>query len=180
MPQLMERYLENEKERERIKKKMIEDTEYIDWLEEFSENNPHFTSDLQSEGNTDNIRNLDLLYEIIDAYARKNYIRPHKTKWGYFYILEYKGSLYKIGCSNREYEFYYCNKISETNREAISFEDVIKGRVSEEADLINLKLEKLNALLSELSAVLTEEEVQRQVTQVYKSARVYKKINGSH
>ena len=57
---------------------------------------------------------------------------------------------------------------------------MIKGRVSEEADLINLKLEKLNALLSELSAVLTEEEVQRQVTQVYKSAKVYKKINDSH
>lgn len=168
MTNFTEEYQERKRKREKTKKEIIADSEYINWLEEFTENTPHFTSDLQSEGNTENIRNLDLLYEIIDTYARKNYIQPNKTKWEYFYILEYEGNLYKIGYSNRDYTFYYCNKVSETKYKPISFSDIAKDRVTREAHLINLKLEKLNIILSELAEFLPEEEVQRKVAKVYK------------
>lgn len=168
MTELMQRYLEREKERGKAKEKITDGLDYIKWLAEFTETHLYFTTDFRNEKNTENIESLDLLYEVIDNYARSNYKYPYKTNWGYFYVLEYEGNYYKIGYENRESQFYYCHRITEENYQAISFLDVIEGKIKPDAALIDFKLKELRLILTELRRVLPEEKMQLEVAKVYR------------
>ncbi len=175
MTYLAERYLAQKEEREKRKNEITSSLDYIKWLAEYTKTHPEFTNDLQDKENAENIESLDLLYDVIDSYARDNYKYPYKTKWGYYYVLEYEGNYFKIGRLSGEYTIYYCIKTEKENYHTIDFLDIVKGKVSPETALIIFKMKKLELIISELSRVVPEEEIQRQVTNVYR-----KKINGSH
>lgn len=64
--------------RESIKNIMRSSKEYVNWLKKFTEENPSFSDDYYeivsgeySDTDKINMKNLSLLFEVIDEYAKK-------------------------------------------------------------------------------------------------------------
>ena len=163
MNKITERLIEKEKTLKKRKEKILENEEYINWLEEYTESKDIFTND---EARDENVESLEALYLIIEKYAEDNYIFPSKNTFGYYYTVKYNNMNYNIGYIAGQEVYFYCER---TNEEAtINFKDILEGKKQLSTELIKLKLNKLNLLINELSLTLPEEYLKREVSKVYK------------
>lgn len=166
MNSITERYIEREKKLKERKEKILESEDYINWLEEYTEGKNKFTSD---ESNDENVERLEALYLVIEDYAEENYVFPTKKTFGYYYTIKYNGVNYNIGFTNGQGAFFYCERTDEEN--ILDFKDILEGKKMASAELIKLKLNKLNLLINELSLMLPEERLKREVTKVYQKRK---------
>ena len=61
--------------------------------------------------------------------------------------------------------FFYCERTEEESK--IDFNDILEGKKQPSAELIKLKLDKLNLLVNELSLTFPEENLVREVIKIY-------------
>ena len=61
--------------------------------------------------------------------------------------------------------FFYCERTDEENQ--LDFKDILEEKKQPSAELIKLKLNKLNLLVNELSLIVPEENLVREVSKVY-------------
>lgn len=162
MYKITEKYIEKEKKLKKRKEKILESDEYINWLEKYTEKRNKITSD---ESNDENIESLEALYLVIEDYAEENYIFPYKTTFGNYYTFKHNDKKYNIGYMSGQEVFFYCERTEEENK--IDFKDVLEGKKQPSAELIKLKLNKLNLLINELSLTFPEENLVREVIKVY-------------
>lgn len=162
MSKIAEAYIKKEKKLKARKEKILENEEYINWLEEFTESKDKFTSD---DSHDENVESLEALYLVIENYAEENYIFPAKTTFGHYYIVKYNSFNYKIGYMEGQEVYFYCERTDEENQ--LDFKDILEGKNIPGAELIKLKLNKLNLLLYELSLTLPEERLVNEVSRVY-------------
>ena len=163
MSTISEKYIEKEKILKKRKEKILKSEDYLDWLEEYTEIKEKFTSD---DSNDENVQSLEALYLVIEEYGEENYIFPSKTPFGCYYTVKYKDTNYNIGYMTGQGIFFYCEKTNEESQ--INFKDILEGKKQLSAELIKLKLNKLNILINELSITLPEEYLKREITKVYK------------
>ena len=65
--------------------------------------------------------------------------------------------------------FFYCERTDEEN--ILDFKDIQEEKKQPRAELIKLKLNKLNLLVNELSLTLPEERIKREISKVYKKRK---------
>lgn len=76
--------------------------EYMNWLENFSIEHPSFHDDEflfidngMNKKDRLNVLDLDILYRLVELYAKKNNIKNNDDIWTY-YILKYNDNYYKL------------------------------------------------------------------------------------
>lgn len=123
-----EEYAVYEKER----RELVEKTDYINWLENFTKEHASFSDDTWlykqdeiSSGDYQNVCKLSKLFSAIEAYASKNYIAGTPCDWGEFYSIEYNQKVYEIGTVVGQGAISFCNT-EDVNKEAtvIKFEEI--------------------------------------------------------
>lgn len=112
--------LNNQELRKQQKNLLLSKEDYILWLEEFTSKYPIFSdtdwlynsTDLE-EKDQENINQISLLYEIIDTYAKANYLYPNSNQFICYYYLKVKQNYYQIGQSIiKPQPIYYCQKMN--------------------------------------------------------------------
>ena len=148
MSDLSEKYIEKEKKLKKRKERILENDEYMNWLEKYTESKHKFTYD---DSRDENVESLEALYLVIEEYAEENYVFPN------------------IGYMAGQEVFFYCERTNDDN--ILDFEDILEGKKNPRAELIKLKLKELNLIINELSLTFPEEKIKREVSKVYQKRK---------
>ena len=104
---------------DRIKREMLTDVKYMDWLVDFTLRFPKFYHDdwLYAEDSIDikdleNAKNICYLFDVINDYLSKNYIVPYKGDWDEYYLIKYNNIGFKIGVMSGQGTSFYCERVS--------------------------------------------------------------------
>ena len=156
--ELMAEEYEKYKKRKEFKDKLHLSTEYIDWLEKFTEEHEVFATDTflydedkVTEEEKENISLLPVLFEVITEFADKNYISPKRDDFEMFYNIEYKGTGYEIGLNYGQGSSNYCVRQDEPEKDAISYENIMSGVKLLSTIQAESKLEELKELIEQLA-----------------------------
>ena len=131
----IDEFLEKEKINNKKFNIMKSNTEYLIWLEKFTNKYPNFSDEdwlyhpeKISEEDLKNVNDLNILYEIIECYATENYIYPTKYKFGNSYKIKLDNKGYEIGELCGQGTIYFCNKINVENElDFIDYNNIINN-----------------------------------------------------
>lgn len=148
------------------KKKLIESDEYILWLQNFTTIYESFGDDDWiyckneiSSKDLENVGYLHLLYDIIDKYARENYISATPCPFENSYSIMFSGVGYNIRQLIGQGTFTICIRVHIDNEDNfINFEDIKSNKKCDEAVVIDEKLQELSGSIKKL---VKEENVPR-------------------
>ena len=130
-------YKATEEIKRRKKEKLLANTDYINWLINFTiKNNGSFADDTWlynpeelKKNDSEKINDLQLFYEGINDYAKSINIDPLPTKFGNEYKIKFNDTGLKIGIDMGQGAYFYCQKINIDNEnEFINFLDINKNR----------------------------------------------------
>lgn len=161
---------------ERRIKKIKENEEYIIWLDNYANTHPLFTNDqhlysrnVMEDEEKENTESLEELYKIIQKYAEDNYLAAEKDEFGFYYQITYNSNFYKIGFMDIDELIYYCSKFYPNNTEnIIDFMNILQNKKTVNTDIIGLKMQKLKIIIDELSLIMPEEAIDKEIKKMYK------------
>ena len=142
---------EKEEQNEDVKK-IIFSERYIKWLNDFTKKNGGFTendylyfNDKISDIDKENVNKLNVLYETINNYAKKNYIAETPWEYGSFYRIKYDDNGYKIGAIYGKGIMYFCYRIP-INKEDyfIDFKNILINKKENKAIIFEKYLNDLS------------------------------------
>lgn len=144
--------------RESIKNIMRSSKEYVNWLKKFTEENPSFSDDYYeivsgeySDTDKINMKNLSLLFEVIDEYAKKNYMSTRKNEYSESYNFRSDDISYNIGFFRGQGSSFFCQRIDDIEtKDFIDFDDIIKGSYTNDFEKNKNKVEKMKNNVMEL------------------------------
>lgn len=156
----MEKFWKEIEERERQKKELVEKTDYIKWLENFTKEHPSFSDDTWlyrqdeiSKEDYANVCKISRFFSAIERYADKNYISGIPYCRGQYYSIEYNGKVYEIGTIIGQGAVSFCNT-EDVDKEAtvIKFEELANpsGATRVRTALIENQLKRINDLFNNL------------------------------
>lgn len=151
----VEDYIKKQNEKEQNIKAMMSNTDYFEWLVEFTKDRDEFCDDQwlyfpEEICDTDlkNVENLSLFYEAIDGYASKNYYYPVDSEFGNSYKVKLNDLGFEIGILVGQGTIFFCKKISiENDNEFIDFNDILTNKFNPQVDIINTKLRILSDIM---------------------------------
>lgn len=132
-------------EKQKYKKRIMANNNYINWLCDFSLRHNSFTDD-EWEYNTEdipkidkeNVKYLGLLFYCIDEYAYENYINSVSSSYGVFYRIVYEGNAFEIGFKSGQGTYFFCNRVEYDNiLEFVDFNDILTGKKVENVNRKN-------------------------------------------
>ena len=145
-------------------KKIVSNTDYIDWLENFSKDNDYFRLEWirfylnntirNSKENYENIMRLPVLYAAIEKYANRNYMYAKHHEWGVYYLIRYKNFIYEIGILLRMENSYYYKRIELTDENLeeykgyIDFYDIINDKVQPKTGYIDERIQRIKEVIN--------------------------------
>lgn len=169
--EMMAEEFENHKKKKEFKNNLHLSTEYIDWLEEFTNEYECFATDsflYEEDKLTNEEKNkvylLEALYEVIADFADNNFINPEKTDFELFYNIEHNGIGYKIGFNYGQGASFYCLRLEEPKKDAIEYESLMSGVKLPRTVRAEEKLEDLKELIEKLIEEDVPEEAIHQAT----------------
>ena len=140
---ILKKSVEEYKKKQDIKKKkinkMFSNTDYVDWLINFTiMNNNCFSDDSWlycpddiTKNDSEKVNDLYLLYSGIDSYADENNINPTLTEYGNYYKIKINDIGLKIGIDVGQGAYCYCEKIDiNDNKDFIDFLDINNSKTS--------------------------------------------------
>ena len=153
-------WFEKQYEKEKIKKDFKDNihlsTDYIDWLERFTNVYNIFATDDFEENDSiteedhKNVFLLEALFEEINDYSDENYITPELADSGMSYSIEHNGIGYDIGVNYGQGTFFYCKRQEKPRKNSLEYKQLMStvklpSTVQAEFELEELKqyLEKL-------------------------------------
>lgn len=144
--------------RESIKNIMRSSKEYVDWLKKFTEENPSFSDDYYeivsgeySDTDKINMQNLSLLFEVIDEYAKENYMSTRKNEYSESYNFRSDDISYNIGFFRGQGSSFFCQRIDDIEtKDFIDFDDIIKGSYTNDFEKNKNEVEKMKNSVMEL------------------------------
>jgi len=151
-------YIEGLKVSEAKRKEMFFNTNYLKWLENFTIEHPGFSDDdwlyfpdKISQEDNEKVKNLHLLYEGIELYAKKNYIYPTECDFGGYYNIKLDNIGYEIGMLVGQGTLFFCKR-TPLNKDIIyiDFNDIISDKKQSGVDLITQQLKELSDKILEL------------------------------
>lgn len=116
-----------------VRKRIISDNSYIEWLYSFLLRNGSFTNAESvnsageiSEVDRNNIKCLDVLFECVDEYVKDNLIDMCYSNDCSFYRISYKDICFALGFYLTENRYYFCKKVDfDRQYNYIRFDDVL-------------------------------------------------------
>ena len=145
-------------EYEKRRRKLVESTDYIKWLEDFTKRYPSFSDDTWlykkdeiSKEDYANVCKISTFFSAIDLYARINYISGIPCEWGEYYSIEYNGKIYEIGTIVGQGAVSFCNT-EDVNEQTtvIKFEEItVPSEATQKRTLqIKKELDRIDELLN--------------------------------
>ncbi len=142
--------------KEQVKKDMLENTSYIDWLVHFTEEYPIFSDDdwlYNVEGITEDdlekVKNLPLLFECISSFAEKNYLTSTLEEWGEYYSIRKDDTYLNIGYNAGQGTSFYCER-TDKNANSISYYNIMNQEPMMRTMYVNHKLAKISDEIKDL------------------------------
>lgn len=152
---IIENHIEESKRRNSIINELISNTDYIDWIYEYTEKNGGFTDQTRIRNNPkipkeeqENIDKLLYFFEGITEYANENYLYPNNDN-GIYYTIIYNNISYEIGVIVGQGTVCFCTRSTKKDN-AIDFNDILKKNKPERTEIINNKLIELQNYLDSL------------------------------
>ncbi len=139
---------------------IFSDSSYIEWLSHFTIEHPkfkdcewrHFPDKLSSE-DYKKVNDLDLLFYIVDKYAKENYRYPITTNSGKFYKIKYNDVGFIIGIVGGIALGYICSRVEVDNeKDFIDFNNIIANKKCDDVEFIERQLKDLSKLIVTLHA----------------------------
>ena len=114
---MTEKLIQEQQRKDAVKKDMLENTSYIDWLVQFTEKNPIFSDndwlyneDGISKEDLERVRNLPLLFECIASFAERNYLSSNEDEWGESFLIRKDDTYMNIGYNAGQGTSFYCER----------------------------------------------------------------------
>ena len=142
--------------RERTKKYIGINNDYINWLEKYTEKCPRFTNNdiLNDKKNKsiEDIEKINLLgffYNVISKYAKENYIYEinNSDNSGY-YKIKYNNIGYEIGYMKSQKVIFFCSRIINIDNNFIDFNDILTNNKQPFTEEIDKILEELKIIIT--------------------------------
>lgn len=165
--------------KEERKAKIKANLDYANWIERYAETHPHFTNEdylfsiSDKPEDIENTKSLEAFYEIVDTYAKENYIIPETEFNRVYYKLEYNENNYSVGYIWEQEVIFFCAKsVFENKDNVMQINEIIENKKQIRASIIDLKMKRLNLLLSELKlANLNEQIIHDEVNKTYEKRK---------
>lgn len=151
-------YITKVENRMKGKEEILSNLDYMNWLQDFTAQHYSF-SDVSlldfpleiTDEDKKQIEKLELLYEIIDEYARENYIFPNEGEFDYYFHFKYKNIGYIIGVTVGQGVSCFCKR-EEINPKIlyIDFNDIVNGLKDDKAKMITAKLDDITVSIINL------------------------------
>ena len=153
MNQLVKKYIEEQKSEDEKIKRIMSNTDYIEWLEKFTEDKESFAdieykycSEQLKEIDQKNIEDLYLFYAGIERYASNNHIVPKYFDFGEFYKIKYNNFYFKIGIAYGQGNSIFCHKVTGKNLKGfINFNSILTNDSDSLNKLSNLVIAMLKS-----------------------------------
>ena len=151
----------NNTEENKIKEKTI-NSEYMIWLENFTEkinsfsdDGWHYFSDKYPEQYKDKIltedkekiNNLKNFYEFINTYFKSNYVYPICNGKRKYFCIKFNDNGYEIGCV--ETNIFFCKRVA-INDKFIDFIDIMEDKKQATTFIKKKQLKDLSSLIEKL------------------------------
>lgn len=157
MDRLIANMMEKAKRKVKFRDNLRISNDYINWLEKFTSKTGGFdtlalvyNADKFSETDRENIENLETLYEVIDEFAKKNYITSIKTELGNFYSIKHNDNGFYIGADWGQGVSFYCTRLDEVEEDALNYDDVVYNDKLPETMRKEQRLEELSLMIDKL------------------------------
>ena len=143
-------FVKKELEKERIRKQLTSNTDYVEWLLDFTKYKDSFADDdwdysieKLNEEDQSRVDNLSLFFEGIYSYARRNYIPSCGNQLGEFHQIVYNGVVLEIGYMTGQGTYFYCKRNAPQIDTAIDFIDIVNNKKQDNVDYIESSIEDL-------------------------------------
>ena len=141
------------KKNNEIKKYMLNEPYYLDWLIRFMNIYPCGFSDYdvcEDEFDNQNLQKLHLFYEIIESYVMHNYLTEFMNKNSFF--IKYNNSFFEISKKwiNGNYKISVLKASVILDKRFVDFNDVRNNKHSESFDVTNKIIQELTGKIDEL------------------------------
>ena len=160
----LEHILERGNERKKMSNNLINNDDYINWLDDFTKVHPEIiileipNINYYCGISLDEFVNISFLsdfYKLISKYARKNYIFPNAfDDYENYYVIKVYNVFYEIGViiDDEQDVNFFCRRLQENEegRYFIDFKDIKENKVRHEAFHIRKNLKKLVAVINQL------------------------------
>lgn len=141
---------------EKMNSEIGKNTNYIEWLEKYTEKYPRFTdTEFLSKNKNKNaedverINMLNSLFDVIENYAQDNYIYITKdSSDSGHYKIQYNNIGYEIGYMIGQQTLFYCNRINNPDDSYINFQDIILNKKQPHTLEINKLIEELKIIIN--------------------------------
>lgn len=157
----MYRYLAEQekryKEKKEFKNNLHFSTEYMDWLENFTNDHNVFSTDSFiyepdsiSEEDQLNVCFLEALFEEINDYSDENFINPYNTNYGQYYSIKHNGIGYDIEVDFGQGTCFYCNRLEEPRNNSLDYKHIMSSVKLPSTIRAEYKLEELTKYIEKL------------------------------
>ena len=160
----LEHILERGNERKKMSNNLINNDDYINWLDDFTKVHPEIiileipNINYYCGISLDEFVNISFLsdfYKLISKYARKNYIFPNAfDDYGNYYVIKVYNVFYEIGViiDDEQDVNFFCRRLQENEegRYFIDFKDIKENKVRHEVLHIRKNLKKLVEVINQL------------------------------
>ena len=157
MKKIVEDSIFKEKQKNERIKNLMSNTDYIKWLIEFTNNKGFsdedwlYSSEKLDDVNQEKVDDLQLFFEGIYQYARKNYIYSKTHPFGEYYQVRIGDIGLEIGYLSGQGAKFYCGRIPlEELENAIDFMDIVKNKKQDNVEYIERSLESISNMFIEL------------------------------
>ena len=149
------KYIEKENARNEEIKVMMSNTNYLEWLTQFTKDKEGFSDEdwlyfpeRIKDSDKAKVEKLGLFYDGIDNYAKLNYIYPLPCAFGNFYKIRLNEIGFEIGMLIGQGTVFFCKKVEvENKQEFIDFNDIMTNKKQEQVDKVNTILESLSNMV---------------------------------
>ncbi len=175
LEELYKKKREDNIKKEKLITELKSNDDYINWLDEFTMQYPYFKEwfipnvNLLSLREIDrvNIQKLSLLYEMIDIYAKENYLYPNDKELNSYYIVKHNNIYYLVG---RDYnvggrfrvERIPNEKINEINN-YLEYSDIQTNKKQPNTDIIKIQLASLSNMIYEYANRIPLEAIKEKI-----------------
>jgi hypothetical protein len=139
-----------EKQRQEKMGVMMSNTDYINWLINFTKVNGDFSDEdwlyskeKLNEIDQENVDNLSLFFEGIFAYAKNNYIYSYRRPLGECYRIKIDDIGFEIGYISGQGTKFYCQRIP-VEEDFLDFMDIVNKKIPDNVFYIRNNLDNLS------------------------------------
>ncbi len=153
----VEEMIEKQKRQKEIMKEMLSNTDYIEWLidftkdrESFADSDWDYSSEKLNDIDQNNVNNLSLFFEGVYNYARDNYLYSTMRPFGESFQLKINDIGLEIGYMSGQGTLFYCKRIPLTDDSFIDINDIITNKKQDNVDSITGDLNYLSDTINNL------------------------------